>query len=111
MSKRIILSVLGALVGMILMSVTVFAVVQLLEKQIKIEDIEWKNEKIAGVEKLEGSMETVEETTLTFEPTEEASTDTIIHEIAVPFGVIEAPVICGPKERLDTKRNVCKRVI
>jgi hypothetical protein len=111
MSKRIILSVLGALGGMILISVTVLAVVQLREKQINMEDIEWKNEKIAGVEKLEGSMETVEETTMTFEPTEETTTDRNIYEVAVPFGVIEAPVICGPKERLDTKRNVCKRVI
>lgn len=43
--------------------------------------------------------------------TTEIIQETDSDSIPSTFGVIKAPVICGPHERLNPRKNICKTVI
>jgi hypothetical protein len=111
MSKKVILSVLG---GMLLLSVTIASVVQLRESMEKTDDsgvkaVENENSEKAAFE------ESQTKENITEVSSQATNQDPTIDEKPFqPFTIIEAPIICGPNEKLARDKNnkvKCKLVI
>lgn len=97
--KRKVLSIFGSFLILVfsilsLYHLQIFAK-KMLKPIVKIEDITKRR-----IEDIPLNNEEILETTTSWKS-----------DLAVPFRIIQVPVICGPKERLDPKNNVCKRVI
>lgn len=135
MNKKLTLSAFGCL---IVVGVSIFIIFGLVKQynlanefeNVKTEKLQ-KEELPVTTDTVEGITIKVDETTYSIEVTSE-STDAV-EEIPEEYeetsmipadkttqidyggpqtaGVIQVPTICGPKERLDPKKNICKRII
>jgi hypothetical protein len=106
MNSKVVLSVFG---GVFIVAVSIFLVVNLIDSCNGVKEMEDKNTETVQntADKLEEASEDLQENVTTLIDT----TPQIDYEDAIPFGVIQVPVICGHKERLDPRKNICKRVI
>lgn len=107
MNSKVVLSVFG---GVFIVALSILLVVNLIDGCNGVKEMIHKK----NTETVENTAEKIEETSEDLQENVTTLIDTtpqIDHEDAIAFGVIQVPVICGPKERLDPRKNICKKVI
>lgn len=93
MNKKVILSTFG---GIFFVAASTFLIVNLIQNQ-------------ENVKKFEDVKEMRKEELVDATVSDENTTKTEEEPALQSFGIIVAPKICGPNQKLDARENVCKK--